>query len=75
MELSNRTFFEVDAIYNDSLSPLERLSYLLHMLLVHLNHFLHLIIAAHENARSVVNMFGYDGEHTFHSAVNRLAAS
>jgi hypothetical protein len=45
------------------------------LLLVEGLHLLNLVIAAHEDARLVVNVLRYNFEHALHLAVNRLATS
>lgn len=45
------------------------------MLFVNINHFLHFVIATHEDSRPIVNVLGNDGDHAFHVAVDGLAAS
>lgn len=45
------------------------------MLLVDRNDLLHLVIAAHEDARSIVDMLGHHRQHPFHPAIDRLPAS
>ena len=42
-------------------------------LLVHINHFLHLVVAPQEDPRAVVDVFRHDGQHAIHVAVNRLS--
>lgn len=44
------------------------------MLLVHINNLLHLVIAAHENPRPIVDMLRYNRQHSFHTAVDGLTA-
>lgn len=43
------------------------------MLLVDINHFLHFVIAAHEDARPIVDMLGHHRQHSLHPAVDGLA--
>lgn len=35
---------------------------------------LHFVLAAHKDARPVVDVFWYDGEHTFHPTIDGLTA-
>ena len=42
---------------------------------VHINHLLHLVIAAHKDARSVMDMLGHHRQHSRHLTVDRLSAS
>lgn len=44
------------------------------MLLVYINDLLHLIIAAHEDTRTIVDMLRYHSQHTLHAAVDSLTA-
>ncbi len=63
-----------DTIY-DEICPLDGLETpTLHVLLVHLDHFLHFVVATHKNSGPVMNVLRYDGEHTLHSTIDRLAA-
>lgn len=45
------------------------------VLLVYLDDLLHLVIAAHEYARAIMDMLGNNGDHAFHMAVDCLAPS
>lgn len=45
------------------------------MFLMHVNHFLYFIVAAHEDTRSIMDMLRNDSKHTFHTAVDRLTSS
>lgn len=45
------------------------------MLLVNINHFLHLIVTAQEDSTAIVNVLGNDGQHATHMAVDRLTTS
>ena len=45
------------------------------MLLMHVNHLLYFVIAAHEDARSIMNMLGNNTKHTLHTAIDRLTSS
>jgi len=45
------------------------------VLRVDVNDLLHLLVTAEENTRSVVNVFGHNGEHTLHLAVDGLTTS
>lgn len=49
--------------------------HLLGMLLVYINNLLHLIVAAHENTRSIVDTLGNNSQHALHATVHCLAAS
>ena len=42
--------------------------------LMHVNDLLHLVITPHEDPRTVVDVFGHDGQHSLHLAVHGLAA-
>jgi len=42
---------------------------------VDINHFLHFVIAAHEDSRSVVNMLWNNSNHAFHVTIDGLATS
>ena len=45
------------------------------ILLVNINDLLHLLVAAQEDARSVVDVLGHDLDHAIHVAVDGLSAS
>lgn len=45
------------------------------VLFMYIDHLLYFVIAAHEDTRSIVDVFRYDCEHAFHSAVDCLSAS
>lgn len=44
------------------------------VLLVYIDYLLYLIVTAHEDAGPIVDMFGYDGQHTLHATVDCLSA-
>ena len=41
---------------------------------MHIDDLLHFVVTAHEDAGPVVDMFGDDGQHAFHAAIDGLAA-
>ena len=43
--------------------------------LVNIDDLLYFVITTHEDSRPIMNMFRDHGEHTFHTTVDRLAAS
>lgn len=45
------------------------------MLLMHVDHFLYFVVAAHEDTRSIMDMLGNNSKHTFHTAVDCLTSS
>ena len=45
------------------------------MLAMYINNFLHFIIAAHEYARSIMNMIRHNCQHALHATINGLATS
>lgn len=49
--------------------------YLLGMPIVYINNLLHLIVAAHEDTRSIVDTLGNNSQHALHATVHCLAAS
>jgi hypothetical protein len=45
------------------------------LLLVHVNHLLHLVVASQEDARAIVDVLRHHMQHALHLAIDRLAAS
>lgn len=63
------------ALCTQALELTIRLYQLVLVLLVDIDDLLYFVITTHEDSRAIMNMFRDHGEHTFHTTVDRLAAS